>query len=60
MNKKKIIFWVVIALIVIGLLLFFKFNPFYATLETVIAFAIGLGAEFIIKWIYDKWVKRNE
>lgn len=57
MDKKKIIFWVVIVLIIVGILLFMKFNPLYATFEVTAAFFIGLFGEAIVKWIYDKWVK---
>lgn len=60
MNKKKVIFWSVIVVIIIGLILFFKYNPIYATIETVTAFLLGLFAEGICKWIYDKWVKKDD
>lgn len=60
MNKKKVIFWSGIVVIIIGLILFFKYNPIYATIETVTAFLLGLFAEGICKWIYDKWVKKTE
>lgn len=60
MNKKKVIFWSVIVVIIIGLILFFKYNPIYATIETVTAFLLGLFAEGICKWIYDKWVKKTD
>ena len=59
MNKKKIIFWSVIAVVVIGVLCFLKYNPLYATFETITAFVLGFFAEGIAKWIYDKWVKKD-
>lgn len=60
MNKKKIIFWAVIAAVVIGVLCFLKYNPLYATFEIIVAFLLGFFAEGIGKWIYDKWVKKTE
>lgn len=60
MNKKKIVFWAVIAAVVIGVLCFLKYNPLYATFETITAFVLGFFAEGIGKWIYDKWVKKTE
>lgn len=60
MNKKQIIFWSVIVVIIIGLILFFKYNPIYATIETVTAFLLGLFAEVICKWIYGKCVNKTE
>lgn len=59
MNKKQIIFWSVIAVVVIGVLCFLKYNPLYATFETITAFVLGFFAEGIGKWIYDKWVKKE-
>lgn len=59
MNKKKVIFWAVVAAIIIGVLCFLKYNPLYATFETIAAFVLGLFAEGIGKWIYDKWVKKD-
>lgn len=59
MNKKQIIFWSVIAVVVIGVLCFLKYNPLYATFETITAFVLGFFAEGIAKWIYDKWVKKD-
>lgn len=58
MNKKKIIFWSVIAVVVIGVLCFLKYNPLYATFETITAFVLGLCGEGIAKYVYDKWVKK--
>lgn len=60
MNKKQIIFWSVIAVVVIGVLCFLKYNPLYATFETITAFVLGLCGEGIAKWVYDKWVKKTE
>lgn len=59
MNKKQIIFWSVIAVVVIGVLCFLKYNPLYATFETITAFVLGFFAEGIGKFIYDKWVKKD-
>lgn len=60
MDKKKIIFWSIVAVVVIGVFCFLKYNPLYATLEIVVAFLLGFFAEGIGKWIYDKWVKKDE
>lgn len=57
MNKKKVTFWLIIAAVVVGLVLFFKFNPLYATFEVVIAFGLGLFAEWIGERVYNKWIK---
>lgn len=58
MNKKQIIYWTVIALVVVGIICFLKYNPLYATFETIAALLIGIFGEGIAKWIYDKWIKK--
>lgn len=57
MNKKKVTFWLIIAAVVVGLLLFIKFNPLYATFEAVIGFCLGLFSEWIGERVYNKWIK---
>lgn len=60
MTKKQFTFWLIIAAVIIGLVLFFKFNPLYATFEAVIGFGLGGCAEAIGIWAYNKWVKDTE
>lgn len=57
MTTRQAIFWSIIILILAGLVLFFKFNPLFATFEAVIAFLVGLCGEWVIERIYNKWVK---
>lgn len=57
MTKRKFTFWLIIAAVIVGLVLFFKFNPLYATFEVVVAFGLGGCAEAIGIWAYNKWVK---
>ena len=57
MIKKQFVFWLIIAAVIVGLVLFFKFNPLYATFEVVTAFGLGLFAEWIGERVYHKWIK---
>lgn len=57
MTKKQFVFWLIIVSVIVGLVLFFKFNPLYATFEVVVAFGLGLFAEWIGERVYNKWVK---
>ena len=57
MNRKKVIFWTVVAVIVAAVICFLKYNPLYATIEVVVAFCIGFAAEWIAATVYDKWIK---
>lgn len=57
MKTKKIIFWVVVAILVVGLGLYLKYAPFGATIITVIVGAVGIIAGWLAKYLYDKYVK---
>lgn len=57
MTKRQFVFWLIVAVLIVGLVLFFKFNPLYATFEVVIAFCLGLFGEWIVERIYNKWFK---
>lgn len=55
--KKKIIFWVIVAVLVIGLGIYLKYASFGVTVVTIL---VGLGG-IILGWIgkilYDRYVK---
>ena len=55
--KKKIIFWAVIAIVLIGLGLYLKFAGFGNTLMALIIGAVGAVAGWLAKMFYDKYVK---
>ena len=57
MTKRQFTFWIVMAVLVVLLVLFFKFNPLYATFEVVAAFVLGLFGEWILERIYNKLIK---
>lgn len=57
MKTKKIIFWVVVAILVVGLGLYLKYASFGATIITVIVGAVGIIAGWLAKYLYDKYVK---
>lgn len=57
MTKRQFAFWLIVAVLIVGLVLFFKFNPLYATFEVVIAFCLGFFCKWIGGCIYKKWFK---
>lgn len=58
MDKKKIIFWIAIVLIVVGVVIYAKFAPVWVSLTNI---AIG-GGSIVLGWIahilYDKYIKK--
>ena len=58
--KKKIIFWVIIVVLLIGLGLWLKYTSFGVTIVTILVGFGGLVIGWIAKILYDKYVKDNK
>ena len=56
-KTKKITFWVIIALIVIGILSYLKFAAVGDTLMSVFIGSVGVIVGWIAKCFYDKYIK---
>lgn len=56
MDKKKIIFWVVIALIVIGVLLFVNLSSFEVYITAVLSFIGGTVIGWFVRTWYVKYI----
>lgn len=58
MDKKKIIFWVAIVLVVVGIVIYAKFAPVWVSLTNIV---VG-GVSIVIGWIghifYSKYIKQ--
>lgn len=57
MKTRKIVFWVVVAVLVIGLGFWLKYASFGATVVTVIVGLGGIVAGWLAKVLYDRYVK---
>lgn len=58
--KKKIVFWAIVIVLLIGLGLWLKYTSFGVTLVTILVGAAGLVVGWIAKILYDKYVKDNK
>lgn len=56
-KTKKIIFWAVLAALLIGILIYLKFASFGSSLMGVILFAAGLAAGGVLGYIAGKIFK---
>lgn len=54
---KKWIFWLIVAVVVIGLGLYLKFAGFGDALMAVVFGGIGLVVGWVAKILYDKYIK---
>ena len=55
--KKKIIFWVVVAIVIIALGIFLKYASFGVTVVTILVGLGGIVAGWLGKILYDRYVK---
>lgn len=55
--KKKIIFWVIVVVLAIGLGLYLKYASFGATVITIVVCACGVVVGWLAKYLYDRYVK---
>lgn len=56
---KKIWFWIVLALVIVGILAFANYVPFWVSLTTATAFIAGGVVSWILHNIYDKYFQGN-
>lgn len=57
MNKKQIITLVALVVLIVGFTLYFKFNPLFATFESIIGFVAGCCSGWCAKKFYIKYIK---
>lgn len=57
MKTRKIIFWVVVAVLIIGLGFWFKYASFGVTVVTVIVGAAGVVLGWIARILYCRYIK---
>ena len=55
--KKKLIFWVVVAVLLIALGIFLKYASFGVTVVTILVGLGGIVTGWIGKILYDRYVK---
>lgn len=55
--KKKLIFWVVVAVVIIALGIYLKYTSFGVTVVTVLVGLGGIVAGWLAKMLYDRYVK---
>ena len=58
MKKKLIIAGIVIAIIV-GVMLYMHYTPFWVNLTIVVSFGVGVVAGWVARVVYDKYFKED-
>lgn len=58
-KKSKKILWIALAVIVVlvvAVLLYFRFMPAWASLQVLLGFLAGTVIGFMLRWLYGKYV----
>ena len=55
--KKRIIFWVVVVIVLVGLGLWLKYTSFGVTVVTIIVGLCGIVLGWIARMLYCKYIK---
>lgn len=55
--KKRILFWVAVAAIVIVALVFVECAPFWVLVNALVSFGLGVVIGWWAKMFYDKYIK---
>lgn len=56
--KRKIIFWAVVVLLLIGLVLWLKYTSFGVTVVTILVGLAGIAIGWFGKILYDKYISK--
>ncbi len=55
--KKRIIFWVVVLVLLVGLGLWLKYTSFGVTVVTILVGLVGIVLGWIARMLYCKYIK---
>lgn len=58
--KKKLIVVAIIIAVIMGVMLYMHYTPFWVNLTTVVSFGIGAVAGWVAHVIYGNYFKREE
>lgn len=58
--KKKLIITAIIVAVIVGVMLYMHYTPFWVNLTTVVSFGIGVVAGWVAHAVYCKYFKEEE
>lgn len=57
--KKKLIIAAIVIAIIVGVMLYMHYTPFWVNLTTVVSFGVGVVAGWVARVVYDKYFKED-
>ncbi len=58
--KKKLIITAILVAIIVGVMLYMHYTPFWVNLTTVVSFLVGIVAGWVAHIVYGKYFKEEE
>ena len=55
--KKKLIITAIIVAVIVGVMLYMHYTPFWVNLTTVVSFGVGAVVGWVAHMVYDKYFK---
>lgn len=57
--KKELIITAIIVAVIVGVMLYMHYTPFWVNLTTVVSFGIGVVAGWVAHVVYGKYFKKE-
>ncbi len=58
--KKRVIVLAIVIAVIVGVMLYMHYTPFWVNITTVVSFAIGAVAGWVSNVVYRRYFKKEE
>ena len=58
--QKKLIFAAIVIAIIVGVMLYMHYTPFWVNLTTVVSFGVGAVVGWMARVVYDKYFRKEK
>lgn len=58
--KKKLIITAIIVAVIVGVMLYMHYTPFWVNLTTVVSFGVGAVVGWVAHMVYDKYFRKEK
>lgn len=58
--KKKLIIAAIVIAIIVGVMLYMHYTPFWVNLTTVVSFSVGAVVGWVAHMVYDKYFRKEK
>ncbi|MCQ1546107.1 hypothetical protein NN761_11050 [Bacteroides clarus] len=58
--KKKLIITAIIVAVIVGVMLYMHYTPFWVNLTTVVSFGVGAVVGWVAHMVYNKYFRKEK